>query len=593
MLSCVGYAVGLGNVWRFPYYCHIYGGGAFLIPYLTALIFEGLPLLYLEMAIGQRLRMGNIGVWNSISPFLGGVGIGSFIINFLVTLYYSVLMAWILWYFFNSFQDPLPWSQCPLIDNHTAYNEECVRSTPVNYFWYRETLNITPDIANSGSLQWWMVVSLATAWCIMYVCFIRGIETVGKALYVTVSFSYLVLLIFLVRALTLPGATDGLVYLFTPQWEILKTPRVWLDAATQIFFSTGLGYGSLIIYASYSTSKNDCETYAVVVGLINSASSLFASIIIFSILGFKANTNYMACLNENILSLTNQFEFSEQNITVENYGYWLEYLTQISPDEVSSLSLRYCDLPTFLSQSASGTGLAFLMFTEAVTAMPGSQVWAILFFVMIFNLGLSTMFGNLEGVLNPLRELHMVPRWMAKELFTAIVCLVCFLLSLIFTLGSGNYWLELFNRYVGAAPLLLIAFFEVISVIWIYGLRRFSEDIYFMTGRKPNIFWKACWVLITPLMLIVVFLLFVFFESQESLSYPAWNPNYENFPQTESAPYPDWVFAIIVLLSLVSVLAIPLVALYRLIGSRIFGARSQIYQNNPNAYDNGGYAVET
>lgn len=60
------------------------------------------------------------------------------------------------------------------------YNEECVKSTPVNYFWYRETLNITPDIETSGSLQWWMVVCLASAWCVIYICFIKGIESMGK-----------------------------------------------------------------------------------------------------------------------------------------------------------------------------------------------------------------------------------------------------------------------------------------------------------------------------------------------------------------------------------------------------------------------------
>ena len=129
--------------------------GAFLIPYLIALVFEGLPLLYLELAIGQRLRKGSIGVWNSISPLLGGVGgwsfinrtfnvlflsdslgifvwnrkfrfvidflgIASMIVSFLVSLFYNTIMAWVIWYFFHSFENPLPWSQCPLNDNHTG-----------------------------------------------------------------------------------------------------------------------------------------------------------------------------------------------------------------------------------------------------------------------------------------------------------------------------------------------------------------------------------------------------------------------------------------------------------------------------------------
>ncbi|XP_053189912.1 sodium-dependent neutral amino acid transporter B(0)AT1-like [Scomber japonicus] len=590
LLTCIGFAVGIGNVWRFPYLCQIYGGGAFLIPYLIALVFEGLPLLYLEMAIGQRLRKGSIGVWNSISPFLGGVGISSMIVSFLVCLFYNTIMAWVLWYFFHSFQDPLPWSQCPLNDNLTGYNVECEKSTPVNYFWYRETLDITTNIEISGSLKWWMVISVATAWGVMYICFIKGIESMGKAVYVTATFPYLVLTIFLIRGITLPGATDGLIYLFTPDWEILKNPQVWLDAATQIFFSLSVAFGGLIAFSSYTAERNDCERDAVLVGVINSATSLYASIPIFSILGFKANTLYHSCLKENILALTNHFEISDQNITVENYDPWLKYLNQTHPDELSSVVLRDCDLQTFLDQSASGTGLAFIVFTEAVLEMPGSQAWAILFFVMLFSLGLSSMFGNLEGVLNPISDLNLVPKWIPNELVTAFICLISFLVALIFTQGSGNYWVEVFNSYVGSVPLLIIAFFEIVGVIYIYGMENFSEDIYFMTGRKPNIFWKACWRFISPAMLLVVLVAYVVIQAQKHPSYPAWNPDYESFPQTEMKPYPDWVFAIIILLSALPVVSIPLVAVYKLI---CCGIKKSSTSAALNPYHNDGYEIET
>ncbi|KAK1880950.1 Sodium-dependent neutral amino acid transporter B(0)AT3 [Dissostichus eleginoides] len=553
LLTCIGFAVGVGNVWRFPYLCQIYGGGAFLIPYLIALVFEGLPLLYLEMAIGQRLRMGSIGVWKSISPVLGGVGIASMIVSFLVSIFYNTLLAWAMWYFFHSFQNPMPWSQCPVNHNLTGYNEECVKSTPANYFWYRETLNITPDIETSGSLQWWLVICLASAWCVVYICFIRGIQSIGKAVYVTTTFPYLVLTIFLIRALTLPGSTDGLVYLFTPDWEILKNPQVWLDAATQIFFSLSVAFGSFIAFSSYNAERNNCERDAVLVGVINSATSLYASISIFSILGFKANSAYNSCNEENILILTNHFEFSDQNITVENYDHWFKYLNRSYPGEVAGLDLRHCDLQTFLDQSASGTGLAFIVISEAVIEMPGSQIWAILFFTMLFSLGLSSMFGNLEAVLTPIKDLNLFPKWIPHELVTAIICLIAFSTALIFTLGSGNYWFEIFNGYVGSLPLLIVALFEIIGVIYVYGMKRFSEDIYFMTGKKPNIFWKACWMVISPLMLLVVLVAYVVVQAQKRPSYLTWNPDYELFPKMESKQYPDWVFAIIILLSLLPV----------------------------------------
>ncbi|KAJ8354409.1 hypothetical protein SKAU_G00219760 [Synaphobranchus kaupii] len=580
---------GSWNVWRFPYLCQVYGGGAFLIPYLIALVFEGLPLLHLELAIGQRLRMGSVGVWNSISPYLGGVGIASLIVSFLVGLFYNTILAWVLWYFFHSFQDPLPWRDCPVNHNQTGYVKECEESTPVNYFWYRETLNITPNIETNGTLQWWLVLCLATAWCLVYICFIRGIETIGKAVYITATFPYLVLTIFLVRALTLPGATVGLTYLFTPNWETLKNPQVWLDAATQIFFSLSLAFGGLIAFSSYNPQKNNCERDALIVGLINSATSIYASIPIFAILGFKANSNYNDCRNRNILSMTNAFNIADQNITLENYNSWLEDLNATSPEKVEGLNLHICNLQTFLDQSASGTGLAFIVFTEAVINMPGSQVWAVLFFVMLFSLGLSSMFGNLEGVLTPLLDLHLVPSWIPKEIFTGLMCLVSFAVALIFTMGSGNYWLEIFNTYVGSLPLLVIAFFEIISVVYIYGIDRFNDDIEWMTGKRPNLFWQVTWRFISPLMLLVVFLAYIVVQANTTPTYTAWDPAYEKFPEFDVRPYPEWVYGICILLSTISCVFIPIVALYRFI---CFLWRRVTEWRDTGSYDNHGYVTD-
>lgn len=113
LLATVGYAVGLGNVWRFPYLAQKNGGGAFLIPYFVMLAIEGIPIFYLELAIGQRLRKGAIGVWHQVSPYLGGIGISSAVVSFNVALYYNSIIAWCLFYFAQSFQAELPWAECP------------------------------------------------------------------------------------------------------------------------------------------------------------------------------------------------------------------------------------------------------------------------------------------------------------------------------------------------------------------------------------------------------------------------------------------------------------------------------------------------
>uniref|UniRef100_A0A3B3QHZ3 Transporter n=1 Tax=Paramormyrops kingsleyae TaxID=1676925 RepID=A0A3B3QHZ3_9TELE len=232
MLTCVGFCVGLGNVWRFPYLCQSHGGGAFMIPFLILLVLEGIPLLHLEFAIGQRLRKGSVGVWTAIHPYLTGVGIASMFVSFLVGLYYNTIIAWVMWYFFNSFQEPL-----------YPKTQKCARSSPMDYFWYRETLNISTAIEDSGGLQWWMVLCLICAWTVLYVCCIRGIETTGKAVYVTSSLPYVVLTIFLLRGLTLKGSLSGIKFLFTPNMDELMNPTTWLDAGAQVFYSFGLAWG--------------------------------------------------------------------------------------------------------------------------------------------------------------------------------------------------------------------------------------------------------------------------------------------------------------------------------------------------------------
>lgn len=186
------------------------------------------------------------------------------------------------------------------------------------------------------------------------------------------------------------------------------------------------------------------------------------------VFAFKILSTYSSNLIcRNILALTNHFEFSDQNITLQNYDYWYEYLNTTYPGDFQSLSLRECDLQKLLKQvltpsyshssileppihkhwsfsdiaissilnsllffilslqSVSGTGLAFIVFTEAVISMPGSQVWAVLFFVMLFSLGLSSMFGNIEGVLSPLNELKLLPRWIPKELTSGTCTSAC------------------------------------------------------------------------------------------------------------------------------------------------------------------------
>ncbi|XP_044298756.1 sodium-dependent neutral amino acid transporter B(0)AT3-like [Varanus komodoensis] len=562
LLSCIGFAVGFGNVWRFPYLCQIYGGGAFLIPYVIALFFEGIPLFHLELAIGQRLRKGSIGVWTQISPYLGGLGYACMVASFLVSVYYNMILAWVLWYFVNSFRDPLPWSICPEYNYNAELAEECHKSTASTFFWYRHTLNISSDITQSGPFLWWMVLCLAACWIILYMCTIRGIESSGRVIYLTGTFPYILLTVFLVYGLTLPGARAGLIYLFTPNVDVLKNPRTWLDAATQIFYSLSLALGGLIAYSSYNPQKNDCEKDALTIAIVNSLTSLYAAIPIFSILGFKATVAYTDCLNRNIKKLEGSFNLLQQRITKDNYTTWLENLSPPSLGKVAELQLINCDLQHFLDQSTSGTGLAFIVFTEAIVHLPGAQAWAILFFIMLFSLGLSSMFGLVQSILTSFLEFQTVSKYLPKEAVSGIICLISFLLGLIFTLRSGSYWLEVFDSYTGSIPLLIIALFELIGINFVYGMKRFCDDVEWMTGRQPNFYWKASWQVISPVLMLTVFLAYI--AVLKPPGYSGWNPNYTHFPEKETKVYPKWVVFICSMLATVPCLFIPAGAIYHL-----------------------------
>lgn len=534
-----------------------------MIPFLILLVLEGIPLLHLEFAIGQRLRKGSLGIWNTIHPYMGGVGIASMLVSFFVGLYYNTIIAWVMWYFFNSFQEPLPWANCPLNENRTGYVDECAKSSPVDYYWYRETLNISTGINDSGGVQWWMLLCLICAWGVVYVSTIRGIETTGKAVYVTSTLPYLVLTIFLIRGLTLKGSVDGIIYLFTPDVAELANPVTWLDAGAQVFYSFSLAFGGLISFSSYNSVHNNCEQDAVIISIINGLTSVYAATVIYTIIGFRATERYDECFDANILALMNTFEIPEGNITQGNYNEVLQHYNSTSPDIIAQLNLKTCDLESFLSDGVEGTGLAFIVFTEAITKMPISPLWSVLFFIMLFCLGLSSMFGNIEGVLVPLQDLKVFPKSWPKEVITGSICLSSCLIAIIFVMRSGDYWLAVFDSYAGSIPLLIIAFCEMFSVVYIYGIDRFNNDIKFMIGHKPNIFWQATWRVISPVIMLAIFLFYFVVKVNQKLLYITWDPEYEEFPKLEEKQYPDFVYAVIVVLAGVPSLFIPGLGLYR------------------------------
>ncbi|XP_005096200.2 sodium- and chloride-dependent creatine transporter 1 [Aplysia californica] len=268
LLACIGFSVGLGNVWRFPYLCYKNGGGAFLIPYFLFVLVGGIPLFYLEVAVGQYMSKGGLQAWN-IVPLFQGIGLASCIIVFFLNCYYNVILSWAFYYFFSSFTSELPWEKCghswntancsenfKVTANETGVNETTLLD-PVTEFWENKVLGITDGLHDLGVVKWDLCLCLLFAWIVVYCCICKGIKSSGKVMYVTATSPYIFMTVLLIRNATLDGAYEGVKFYLQPNITKLTEISVWVDAGTQIFFSSSIAIGTLTALGSYNKFKHN------------------------------------------------------------------------------------------------------------------------------------------------------------------------------------------------------------------------------------------------------------------------------------------------------------------------------------------------
>ncbi|CAM1296751.1 SLC6A7 (predicted) [Pycnogonum litorale] len=486
MLSAIGLAVGLGNIWRFPFKCFENGGAVFLIPYIVMLVLVGIPVYFLELSLGQFSGRGPIEAWNQSIPILKGLGYAT-VINVAITgMYYMILVAWTIFYIAATFTSILPWSRCELgLDEwsdedcysvaDTEYcmsesreynfyaNGTCVNMTgaeiqsfknssklisPSEQYFNNFMLQRSPDMNQLGPINWHLALCLLLAWLIVYICCIKGTRSIGKVAYVTALFPYVALTILLIRGATLEGAKQGIYFYLVPKFNRLLDPKVWYDAAAQILYSLGCATGCIITFASYNPFHGNCRRDAIIVSTINCITSAYAGFAIFSILGYMAH----------------------------DLG--------VDVDAVAK----------------GGEGLAFIAYPQAVSRMPVSQLWSFMFFFMIILLGIGTMFGPITAVVSVIED-----QWpflsKRKWIVLAAVCSVMYICALPLICESGIYLFSVLVDYTGLA-IVFCALMEVIGISYIYGYNRFSSDIKLMLHTSPNVYWKVTWVITAPMLLL-------------------------------------------------------------------------------------------
>ena len=268
LMAAIGSAVGLGNVWRFPYVAYTNGGGAFFIPFIVALITTGIPLVALEYYLGTRSQKGPTEAYNLISKKVNYLGWFSLGVASMICIYYVVILSWTLNYLLSSFG--VKWAGIE------------------SDFFFKNILGISDSINTLGKIQWNLVAANFVIWLIMFLLTFKGVEILGKIVKWMVYIPWLMLLVLIIRGVTLHGAGTGLNFYLAPDFSQLLDPNVWVGAYGQIFYSLSIGFGIMIAYASYLPKESDINTNSWIVSFADCTTSFFAGFAVFSILGYLA-----------------------------------------------------------------------------------------------------------------------------------------------------------------------------------------------------------------------------------------------------------------------------------------------------------------
>lgn len=336
VLAAIGSAVGLGNLWGFPYKLYAYGGGAFLIPYFTAMAIMGIPLLIMEFSVGHWAQQSASGAFAEIAGRYRFVGWWLVAMAFIIITYYTVILGYCVIFLWQSiggmFTGSLPWA------GDTSVAKTHFFSHILNY----------GDGFTLGGIRSTVLLAMLLSWGMIYLSLFKGVKWVSKVVLITVPLPWIMLLILAVRGLTLEGATTGLHFYLEPHWAKLAEVDTWRFAFGQVFFSMSLGFAVMLSYASFLNRRSDINNNALIIGLGDLGTSFVAGIAVFSTLGAMALAD---------------------NVAIDQVVH-------------------------------KGPGLAFVTFPYALSRLPAGQaLFSTIFFVALLTLGIDSAFSIVEACL--------------------------------------------------------------------------------------------------------------------------------------------------------------------------------------------------
>ncbi|MGE6257544.1 sodium-dependent transporter [Heyndrickxia sporothermodurans] len=427
IFAAVGSAIGLGNIWRFPAVAYENGGGAFFFPYLFALLTAGIPILILEFTIGHKYRGSSPLSFTRISKGSQWIGWWQVGISFVIATYYAVIVAWAISYAVFSFK--LSWGK------DTAG------------FLLKDYLKLA-EPGTTGSLVPGVLIPLIIVWVIVLGIMFAGVKKgIEKANKIMIPALVILFLIIVIRALTLPGAVDGLNTFFQPNWSKIMDGKVWVAAYGQIFFSLSIGFAIMITYSSYLPRKTDLTNNAFITGFANSAFELLAGFGVFAALGYMA---------------------AQQGVAV---------------DKVVS----------------SGVILAFSVFPQIISKLPAlNGLFGVLFFGSLILAGLTSLMSIIETFVAGVQEKFNVSRNLSVSIGGGLAAII----SLLYATQGGLNYLDTVDYFINQFGVALAGLFEVVFIAWfVKQLKPLQQHADAVSDIKLGAWWRICLSFITPVVL--------------------------------------------------------------------------------------------
>jgi NSS family neurotransmitter:Na+ symporter len=430
ILAAVGSAVGLGNIWRFPYMAYENGGGAFFIPYLFAMITAGIPFMILEFSMGQKYRGSapkTLAKIHAKFEWLGWFQVG---VAATIAVYYIAVIGWAISYFGMSFDQS--WG------------------TETNSYFFSEYLGLGDNSpTNLGSIQWKIAIAMTIAWAITYAAIARGVKAgIELASKILMPVLFIMVIILIARMIVLPGALDGVNYMFKPDFSKIWDVKVWAAAYGQIFFTLSIGFSIMLAYSSYLPEKSDITNNAFMTVLINCGFSILAGIMVFSVLGYMA-------------------------------------LEQSKPiTEVVS----------------AGVGLAFVTLPAAINLLPAPYILGPLLFLALVVAGLSSQISILEAVTSAVMDKMKWSRTKAAN----IVLGIGFIISMAFATNGGLLLLDLIDHFANNVGIMLGCVVEIVMMTWLFKISNVREYVNKISDFSIGVWFDICLRFITPAILIII-----------------------------------------------------------------------------------------